>query len=69
MGMPNDITKGIVFLASDAAAFIAGAGLVIDGQNLERELIKGHGGPLSTLSGRSLRPAKLTTVDSVLSLC
>lgn len=28
---PNDIPKGIVFLASDDAAFMTGAGLVIDG--------------------------------------
>jgi NAD(P)-dependent dehydrogenase (short-subunit alcohol dehydrogenase family) len=31
MGTPNDIAKGIVFLASDDAAFMAGAGLVVDG--------------------------------------
>jgi 3(or 17)beta-hydroxysteroid dehydrogenase len=31
MGTPNDIAKGIVFLASDDAAFMTGAGLVIDG--------------------------------------
>lgn len=31
MGTPDDIAKGIVFLASDAAAFMTGAGLVIDG--------------------------------------
>ena len=31
MGMPTDIAKGIVFLASDDAAFMTGAGLVIDG--------------------------------------
>ena len=30
-GTPNDIAKGIVFLASDDAAFMTGAGLVIDG--------------------------------------
>jgi len=31
MGVPTDIAKGIVFLASDDAAFMTGAGLVIDG--------------------------------------
>ena len=31
MGTPGDIAKGIVFLASDDAAFMTGAGLVIDG--------------------------------------
>jgi 3(or 17)beta-hydroxysteroid dehydrogenase len=31
MGTPIDIAKGIVFLASDDAAFMTGAGLVIDG--------------------------------------
>ena len=31
MGTPDDIAKGIVFLASDDAAFMTGAGLVING--------------------------------------
>jgi len=31
MGTPTDIAKGIVFLASDDAAFMTGAGLVVDG--------------------------------------
>lgn len=31
MGTPDDIAKGIVFLASDDAAFMTGAGLVVDG--------------------------------------
>ena len=31
VGTPNDIAKGIVFLASDDAASMTGAGLVIDG--------------------------------------
>jgi 3(or 17)beta-hydroxysteroid dehydrogenase len=31
VGSPDDIAKGIVFLASDDAAFMTGAGLVIDG--------------------------------------
>ena len=31
MGTPADIAKGIVFLASDDAAFMTGAGLVMDG--------------------------------------
>ena len=31
MGTPTDIAKGIVFLASDDAGFMTGAGLVIDG--------------------------------------
>ncbi len=31
LGTPNDIAKGIVFLASDDSAFMTGAGLVIDG--------------------------------------
>ena len=31
LGAPDDIAKGIVFLASDDAAFMAGAGLVVDG--------------------------------------
>jgi 3(or 17)beta-hydroxysteroid dehydrogenase len=31
VGTPNDIAKGIVFLASDDAAFMTGAGLVVDG--------------------------------------
>jgi Enoyl-(Acyl carrier protein) reductase len=31
LGVPDDIAKGIVFLASDDAGFMTGAGLVIDG--------------------------------------
>ena len=31
MGTVTDIAKGIVFLASDDAAFTTGAGLVVDG--------------------------------------
>jgi NAD(P)-dependent dehydrogenase (short-subunit alcohol dehydrogenase family) len=31
LGVPNDIAKGIVFLASDDAGFMTGAGLVVDG--------------------------------------
>jgi 3(or 17)beta-hydroxysteroid dehydrogenase len=31
LGVPNDIAKGIVFLASDDAGFVTGAGLVVDG--------------------------------------
>ena len=31
IGTPNDIAKGVVFLVSDDAAFVTGAGLVIDG--------------------------------------
>ena len=31
LGTPEDIAKGIVFLASDDAAFMTGAGLIIDG--------------------------------------
>jgi NAD(P)-dependent dehydrogenase (short-subunit alcohol dehydrogenase family) len=31
IGQPEDIAKGIVFLASDDSAFMTGAGLVIDG--------------------------------------
>jgi NAD(P)-dependent dehydrogenase (short-subunit alcohol dehydrogenase family) len=31
LGTPEDIAKGIVFLASDDAAFMTGAGLVVDG--------------------------------------
>jgi NAD(P)-dependent dehydrogenase (short-subunit alcohol dehydrogenase family) len=31
LGIPTDIAKGIVFLASDDAGFMTGAGLVVDG--------------------------------------
>jgi NAD(P)-dependent dehydrogenase (short-subunit alcohol dehydrogenase family) len=31
LGVPSDIAQGIVFLASDDAAFMTGAGLVVDG--------------------------------------
>jgi NAD(P)-dependent dehydrogenase (short-subunit alcohol dehydrogenase family) len=31
LGTPNDIAKGIVFLASDDAGFMTGSGLVVDG--------------------------------------
>jgi 3(or 17)beta-hydroxysteroid dehydrogenase len=31
LGTPDDIGKDIVFLASDDAAFMTGAGLVVDG--------------------------------------
>jgi 3(or 17)beta-hydroxysteroid dehydrogenase len=31
LGMPDDIAKGFVFLASDDAGFMTGSGLVIDG--------------------------------------
>jgi NAD(P)-dependent dehydrogenase (short-subunit alcohol dehydrogenase family) len=31
LGVPTDIAKGIVFLASDDAGYMTGAGLVVDG--------------------------------------
>ena len=31
LGVPLDIAKGIVFLASDDAGYMNGAGLVVDG--------------------------------------
>ena len=31
LGVADDIAKGIVFLASDDASFMTGAGLVVDG--------------------------------------
>ncbi|HYR66987.1 MAG TPA: SDR family oxidoreductase, partial [Reyranella sp.] len=31
LGVADDIAKGIVFLASDDAAFMTGSGLVVDG--------------------------------------
>jgi NAD(P)-dependent dehydrogenase (short-subunit alcohol dehydrogenase family) len=31
LGVPTDIAKGIVFLASDDAGFMTGAGIVVDG--------------------------------------
>ena len=31
LGVPTDIAKGIVFLASDDAGYVNGAGLVVDG--------------------------------------
>jgi 3(or 17)beta-hydroxysteroid dehydrogenase len=31
LGVPDDIAKGIVFLASDDSGLMAGAGLVVDG--------------------------------------
>ena len=31
LGTPDDIANGIVFLASDDAGFMTGAGLVVDG--------------------------------------
>jgi NAD(P)-dependent dehydrogenase (short-subunit alcohol dehydrogenase family) len=31
LGVPDDIAKGIVFLASDHAALMTGTGLVVDG--------------------------------------
>lgn len=31
LGTPSDIAKGVVFLASDDAGYMNGAGLVIDG--------------------------------------
>jgi NAD(P)-dependent dehydrogenase (short-subunit alcohol dehydrogenase family) len=31
LGVPTDIAKGIVFLASDDAGYMNGAGLVVDG--------------------------------------
>ena len=31
LGQPEDIAKGIVFLASDDSGFMTGAGLVVDG--------------------------------------
>ena len=31
LGVPSDIAKGIVFLASDDAGYMNGAGLVVDG--------------------------------------
>jgi len=31
LGVPSDIAKGIVFLASDDAGYMNGAGLIVDG--------------------------------------
>ena len=31
LGVPEDIAKGILFLASDDSGFMTGAGLVVDG--------------------------------------
>ena len=31
LGVPEDIARGIVFLASDDAGYMNGAGLVVDG--------------------------------------
>jgi NAD(P)-dependent dehydrogenase (short-subunit alcohol dehydrogenase family) len=31
LGVPKDIAKGIVFLASDDAGYMNGAGLIVDG--------------------------------------
>jgi len=31
LGLPDDIVRGIVFLAFDDSAFMTGAGLVVDG--------------------------------------
>ena len=31
LGVPMDIAKGIVFLASDDAGYMNGAGLIVDG--------------------------------------
>jgi 3(or 17)beta-hydroxysteroid dehydrogenase len=31
LGIPEDIAKGILYLASDDSAFMTGAGLVVDG--------------------------------------
>lgn len=31
MGAPNDIARGILFLASEEGGFVTGHGLVIDG--------------------------------------
>ena len=31
LGVPEDIAKGIVFLASDDSGFMTGTGLVVDG--------------------------------------
>jgi 3(or 17)beta-hydroxysteroid dehydrogenase len=36
LGVPDDIAKGIVFLASDDAGFMTGSGLVIDGGSTAR---------------------------------
>jgi NAD(P)-dependent dehydrogenase (short-subunit alcohol dehydrogenase family) len=36
MGQPSDIAEGILYLASDAAKFVTGSELVIDGGYLAR---------------------------------
>jgi NAD(P)-dependent dehydrogenase (short-subunit alcohol dehydrogenase family) len=36
LGAPDDIAKGIIFLASDDAGFMTRAGLVVDGGSTAR---------------------------------
>ena len=51
MGAVSDIAKGIVFLASDDACFMTGAGLVVDGGITAQYCAGESDGAVSATSG------------------
>ena len=70
LGMPDDIAKGIVFLASDDAACMTEAGLVVDG-GLTAQL--GRAGAQSGSASRTAmprtRPSAACTTAAMRSQC